>query len=91
MDKGTDGEPGSWGGHSIPLFAFNEASDFMCLTWRKKQWMSGNWWWGYGDEAWGVVGTDFLNSGKTPIGLALQDMISDAGLIKYDPLQQRLH
>jgi len=72
-----DSKPGSWGGHAVPIIAYN-ANFLTCVTWGKLQLMSWQFWDSYCDEAYAVVSEDWLNAlGVSPYGVNLQALLSD--------------
>lgn len=76
---GSDGEPGSWGGHAMWLDGYSGLRVGF-RTWAQRQRASWAWWDKYVDEAWAVITEDyFKKSGLTAEGFnlsQLQDALS---------------
>lgn len=71
------GKPGSWGGHSIPIIGFSPRG-LLCITWGMKLWMTWDFWATYGDEAYALLGTEWVKaSGQTPAGLLAAQLAAD--------------
>lgn len=71
-----DSEPGSYGGHAVPVLAYDEET-LTCISYGKKQQMTWTFWDTYCDEAFAIVTTDFLKENKNPLGMDLAAMKSD--------------
>jgi hypothetical protein len=72
-----DGEPGSWGGHAVPLIAY-DANYFYCVTWGEIKAMSANFLYGYCDESYALLSPDWLAAtGKTPAGFDIGQLTQD--------------
>jgi hypothetical protein len=64
------------GGHAVNLQKYD--THFMYpVTWGKLQPMDEKFWMTYGDEAWVIVTEDWLNQGKSPLGLNLQSLLME--------------
>jgi hypothetical protein len=76
--KGPNAEPGSWGGHAIPIVAYDR-THLTCVTWGSLQKMTWGWFAEYCDEAYCAISEqDWLDAtGKTPQGLDLVTLTSD--------------
>jgi hypothetical protein len=78
-----DSAPGSWGGHCIYITGYDQ--DYLsCITWGSVQLMTWAFWKAYVDEAYCLLGADFINS-KTfvnPDGFNLTALKADLALIK---------
>ncbi len=59
--RGTwgDGVPGSWGGHAVPVVAYDSRS-LTVVTWGALQTMTWGFWAAYCDEAYAILSPDFL-------------------------------
>jgi hypothetical protein len=57
----ADGQPGSWGGHCIPIVAASPLTR-TCITWGTTLKMSHNFLHDYGDEAYVVLSPDWINA-----------------------------
>jgi hypothetical protein len=74
---GPDGQPGSWGGHCIPLVASSPETR-TCETWGTTLKMSHNFSDDYGDEAYVVLSQDWINSsGLSPDGFDFAQLRAD--------------
>jgi hypothetical protein len=73
----SNGQPGSWGGHCIPLVA-SSAITHTCVTWGSTLKMSHNFLEDYGDEAYAVLSQDWINStGSAPNGFDYAQLQTD--------------
>lgn len=68
-----DNEPGSWGGHAIPLVGYNKIGP-VCITWGAPKQMTWAWWGCYADEAHAVLSHDMM----TAAGLSGRGIAWDA-------------
>jgi hypothetical protein len=64
---GPDGDPGSWGGHAVPLVAY-DPHWVWCITWGKLQRMTWAFVGKYMDEAYACISADWVSGGKAPSG-----------------------
>jgi hypothetical protein len=72
-----DGSPGSWGGHAIPCVAYSDKS-LTCVTWGQTLKMSYNFFRDYCDEAYAVLGPEWIGSGQiSPGGFNLDQLQAD--------------
>ena len=72
-----DGKPGSWGGHAVPVVAY-DVRGITCVTWGALQPMTWSFWEAYCEEAYAVVSADYLTRKKTtPQGFNLQQLQAD--------------
>jgi hypothetical protein len=75
-----DGKPGSWGGHAVPVVAYN-ARVLTVVTWGALQTMTWAFWDAYCDEAYAIISADFLKSQNgqpvTPAGFNMQQLKED--------------
>lgn len=79
--KGGKHEPGSWGGHCVPLIGYDTAA-FNCITWGAPLWMTEEWWRTYGTEAWAVITEDWVTENrKSPGNVSLNDLLNDLKLV----------
>lgn len=76
------GEPGSWGGHCVPIVAY-DANGLYVVTWGAIQFMTWSFLRIYADEAYAVVSQQFVNKekGTSPSGLDLDQMDADVLLV----------
>ena len=80
-----DGEPGSWGGHAVPVIGY-DADGLWVVTWGKLLKMTWAFWRAYTDEAYACFSIDMLEAGKSPAGFdlpALQTFLAGVGTMKY--------
>jgi hypothetical protein len=77
-----DGAPGSWGGHAIPVVAY-DARGVTVVTWGALQTMTWSFWEVYCDEAYAILSKDYL-TGKstTPEGFSLKQLQADLADLK---------
>ncbi len=59
-----DGKPGSWGGHAVPVMAY-DAHGLTVITWGETKTMTWQFWSAYCDEAYAVLSMDFLEADPT--------------------------
>ncbi|MCI4326721.1 MAG: hypothetical protein L3K16_03675 [Thermoplasmata archaeon] len=71
-----DGAPGSWGGHAVPVVAY-DAESLTVVTWGALKEMTWGFWAAYCDEAYALLSDDFLTAGETPAGIDLAALTSD--------------
>lgn len=80
-DAGAAGQPGSWGGHAVPIVSF-DADGLVVVTWGALLRMTWAFLAEYVDEAYAVVSPDFLGaSGASPDGFDLQALETDLSAI----------
>ncbi|HWY22526.1 MAG TPA: hypothetical protein VNX26_14970 [Candidatus Acidoferrum sp.] len=82
---GGDGAPGSWGGHAVPVVAY-DSRGLTVVTWGALQTMTWGFWAAYCDEAYAILSPDFLSKkgGKTatPTGFDLAQLQADLADLK---------
>jgi len=78
-----DGRPGSWGGHAVPVLAY-DSHGLTVITWGDTKTMTWQFWETYCDEAYAVLSMDFLkanpNDPKDPVapsGFDLTALLDD--------------
>jgi hypothetical protein len=72
-----DGAKGSWGGHAIPVVAY-DSRGVTCVTWGALQSMTWSFWEAYCEEAYAILSNDYLTKKKqTPQGFNLQQLQAD--------------
>lgn len=65
-DLAGDNAPGTWGGHAVPVVAYDEDS-LTIISWGDEFELSWDAFNTYCEEAWAVISPDFMNQmGKTP-------------------------
>jgi hypothetical protein len=75
------GAPGSWGGHAVPIVAY-DARGLTCITWGEYIRMTWQFWTEYCDEAYGLLSPDWVAAGKTPAGFDSQQLEADMSDLK---------
>lgn len=58
-----NGAPGSWGGHAVPVVAYDSLG-LTVVTWGQLKRMTWGFWAAYCDEAYAVLSEDFVNANK---------------------------
>jgi hypothetical protein len=77
-----DGKPGSWGGHAVPVVAY-DARGVTVVTWGALQAMTWSFWEAYCDEAFAIISTDYLDDKQeSPAGFNMQQLQSDLADLK---------
>jgi hypothetical protein len=77
-----DGKPGSWGGHAVPVVAY-DVRGLTVVTWGALQVMTWSFWEAYCDEAYAIISNDYLTGKKaTPAGFSLQQLREDLADLK---------
>lgn len=72
-----DGAKGSWGGHAVPVVAY-DSRGVTVVTWGALQMLTWSFWEAYCDEAYAILSTDSLTGKKTtPAGFTMQQLQSD--------------
>ena len=79
---GSNGVPGSWGGHCVTLVAHNKIGP-ICITWGKLKQMTWNFYFKYCDEAYALLSTDWLNNSMlSPAGFDINALEQDLTLVR---------
>jgi hypothetical protein len=77
-----DGKPGSWGGHAIPVVAY-DARGVTVVTWGALQAMTWTFCEAYCEEAYAILSNDYLDGKKqAPQGFSLQQLQADLADLK---------
>jgi len=79
VDNGPQGTPGSWGGHCVYIFSYDEEG-LTCMTWGEQKKMTWGFFQKYCDEAFGIVDDrdSWVDPATNPIDIAkLQQILSD--------------
>lgn len=79
--SGKNGAKGSWGGHCVFVCAY-DAGSFTCITWGQPKQMTVAFWKKYCDEAYALLGQDWLNAKGSPAGFDQAQLQADLGLIQ---------
>jgi hypothetical protein len=77
-----DGKPGSWGGHAVPVMAYN-SQGVTVVTWGALQIMTWSFWEAYCDEAYAILSPDYLTGKKkSPQGFDMDQLQADLADLK---------
>ena len=77
-----DGAPGSWGGHAVPVVAY-DARGVTVVTWGALQQMTWSFWEAYTEEAYAILSKDYLDGKKkAPQGFSMQELQADLADLK---------
>ena len=77
-----DGKPGSWGGHAVPVVAY-DTRGVTVVTWGALQTMTWSFWEAYCDEAYAILSKDYLTAKKkTPEGFNVEQLQADLADLK---------
>jgi hypothetical protein len=77
-----DGKPGSWGGHAVPVVAY-DSRGVTVVTWGVLQQMTWSFWAAYCEEAYAILSNDMLTGKKkSPQGFSLQQLQADLADLK---------
>jgi hypothetical protein len=77
-----DGKPGSWGGHAIPVVAY-DARGVTVVTWGALQTMTWSFWEAYYDETYTILSNDYRNGKQqAPQGFSLPQLQADLADLK---------
>lgn len=76
------GAKGSWGGHAVPVVAY-DSRGVTVVTWGALQQMTWSFWEAYCEEAYAIISTDYLTGEqKTPQGFNLEQLQADLADLK---------
>ena len=71
------GAPGSWGGHAVPVVAY-DSRGLVVVTWGALKRMTWGFWQTYCDEAYAIVSNDWLTTAnKSPNGFDMPTLLQD--------------
>lgn len=77
-----DGKPGSWGGHAVPVVAY-DSRGVTVVTWGALQVMTWSFWEAYCDESYAILSSDYINGKKqAPQGFSMQQLKTDLADLK---------
>jgi len=77
-----DGKPGSWGGHAVPVVAY-DTRGVTVVTWGALQVMTWSFWEAYCDEAYAILSDDYIDGKKqTAEGFNLEQLKADLADLK---------
>jgi hypothetical protein len=75
------GAPGSWGGHAVPVVAYDQRG-LTAVTWGAVKRMTWGFWSTYCDEAYALVSQDWIDKkGHDPEGFDLNGLLADLKLV----------
>ena len=79
---GPNAEPGSWGGHAVPVVAYDSTGVY-CITWGSLLRMTWPFFAEYCDEAYGLLSQDWIDKAteKCPAGFDLAALQADLALL----------
>jgi hypothetical protein len=72
--------PGSWGGHAVDVVGYDDTT-VTVVTWGALMKMTWAFWDHYCDEAYCLISSDFLMSGKSPQGFDLPALQKDLSVV----------
>ncbi len=82
-NTGNNFTPGSWGGHAVPILAY-DADTLTCITWGAKKRMTWEFFARYCDESYAPLSLDWLNAhGTDPAGLDLAHLRAYLAQLSY--------
>jgi hypothetical protein len=70
------GAPGSWGGHAVPVIAY-DSHGLTVITWGATKKMTWSFWNTYCDESYAVISADFAGTKPAPNGFDLAALQAD--------------
>jgi len=77
-----DGKPGSWGGHAVPVVAY-DGRGVTVVTWGALQTMTWSFWEAYCEESYAILSPDYMTGKKTtPQGFNLKELQADLADLK---------
>jgi hypothetical protein len=80
VTTGPDAEPGSWGGHCVPVVAYS-AEGLDCITWGGRQRMTWRFFTTYCDESYCLLSPDWIAGQKAPNGFDLAALRADLAAV----------
>ena len=80
-DGSGNSSAGGWGGHCVFVAAYNKES-FTCITWGAPMKMTVAFWNAYCDEAYALLGADWMSSKGAPSGFNLAQLTADLAMIR---------
>jgi hypothetical protein len=80
VTRGPDAQPGSWGGHAVPVVAW-DAHYLTVVTWGELKKMSWSFLNKYCDESYAILSQDFINNGSAPNAIDWASLQSDLNKI----------
>ena len=84
-NAGNNFTPGSWGGHAVPILAY-DSDTLTCITWGAKKRMTWEFFARYCDESYAPLSPDWLNAhGTDPAGLDLAQLRADLAQLSSAP------
>lgn len=80
VTNGPGSEPGSWGGHAVPVVAYDETGLY-CVTWGSVLRMTWQFWSEYCDEAYAILSPDWLSQNVDPNNVDIVTLRKDLELV----------
>ena len=74
------GEPGSWGGHAVPVVDYNTTGP-VCVTWGELKQMTWGFYDTYCEESYAIISNDFFTGIKSASGFDMATLHADLKLI----------
>ena len=81
-----NGAPGSWGGHAVPVVAY-DANGVTVISWGARYQATWAFVTTYCDEAYALIDTDWLAQGEAPSGVDLAQLQSDLSAVTESPAE----
>lgn len=78
---GDDARDGSWGGHCVYVVGY-DPTGFTCITWGQLKKMTTRFWLNYCDEAYALLGADWIGAKGSPEGFNLEQLQTDLAQIR---------
>ncbi len=76
VSQDGNGKPGSWGGHAVPVVAY-DGEYVTCITWGALLKMTWDFFAYYCDEAYALLSPDIVGGGQSPEGFNLDQLTQD--------------
>jgi hypothetical protein len=80
VSRTVQGDAGSWGGHCVFVCGYDEAG-FTCVTWGAPKRMTDAFMLSYCDEAYALLGADWMAASGAPSGFNLEELTADLAAI----------
>lgn len=72
----NDSDPGSWGGHAVPIIDYDQRG-LTCITWGEAKRMTWDFFTKYCDESYAIISPDFFLENRAPNGFAIEELRKD--------------
>lgn len=76
-------EPGSWGGHAVPIVGYGP-SGVVCVTWGALKTITWRFWEAYADEAYGLLSRDFVTGNGSAATVDWDQLEADMNDLKAE-------